>query len=315
MSLPTPDCAIRTQDLRKVYSPRGRHPVEALRGINLEIPRGSIFGLLGPNGAGKSTFINIIADLVIKTSGTAEVWGNDIDRQRRQASACVGIVPQELAIDPFFTPRETLDLQAGYYGVPVAERQTSSILAALGLADKAETYTRRLSGGMRRRLMVAKALVHQPPIIILDEPTAGVDVELRSQLWEYVRELNTKGTTVVLTTHYLEEAEQMCDRIAIINQGDVVACDETHILMRELDQKEIRITTIDTVEQLSPSLYELGAHLRSPKVIAIRYQPSRLAIGQILSEIDQAGISVADLSVREPALEDLFLEVTGKNGS
>ena len=168
---------------------------------------------------------------------------------------------------------------------------------------------------MRRRLMVAKALVHQPPVIILDEPTAGVDVELRSQLWEYVRELNTKGTTVVLTTHYLEEAEQMCDRIAIINQGSVVACDETHILMRELDQKEIRITTTDPVEKLSPSLRELGAHLRSPRIIVIRYQPSRLAIGQILSEIDQAGISVADLSVSEPALEDLFLEVTGKNGS
>tara|TARA_B100000686_G_scaffold347719_1_gene437021 strand:- start:118 stop:1065 length:948 start_codon:yes stop_codon:yes gene_type:complete len=315
MAITAPDCAIRTHNLRKVYSLSGRNPVEALKGIDINIPRGSIFGLLGPNGAGKSTFINIIANLVRKTSGVVEVWGHDVDRQRRQASACVGIVPQELTIDPFFTPRETLDLQAGYYGVPQTERQTSAILAALGLADKAETYTRRLSGGMRRRLMVAKALVHQPPVIILDEPTAGVDVELRSQLWDYVRTLNERGTTIVLTTHYLEEAEQMCDRIAIINQGNVVACDETHILMRELDQKEIRITTIDSVDELGPTLIGFGASLKSPRVIEIRYQPSRLSIGKILNEIDNAGISVADLSISEPALEDLFLEVTGKNGN
>jgi len=313
MAITPPDCAIRTHNLRKVYSLNGRHPVEALKGVDLDIPRGSIFGLLGPNGAGKSTFINIIANLVRKTSGIAEVWGHDIDRQRRQASACVGVVPQELTIDPFFTPRETLDLQAGYYGVPKTKRQTSAILAALGLADKAETYTRRLSGGMRRRLMVAKALVHQPPVIILDEPTAGVDVELRSQLWDYVRTLNQNGTTVVLTTHYLEEAEQMCDRIAIINQGNVVACDETQILMRELDQKAIRISTIEPVAKLGPALRKFGAHLKSPRVIEIRYQPSRLAIAQILNEIDKEGISVADLSISEPALEDLFREVTGKN--
>ena len=315
MAIAAPDCAIRTNGLRKTYSLSGHHPVEALKGIDIEIPRGSIFGLLGPNGAGKSTFINIIANLVRKTSGTVEVWGHDVDRQRRQASASVGIVPQELTIDPFFTPRETLDLQAGYYGVPKTERQTSAILAALGLADKAESYTRRLSGGMRRRLMVAKALVHQPPVIILDEPTAGVDVELRSQLWDYVRTLNASGTTVVLTTHYLEEAEQMCDRIAIINQGNVVACDRTRILMRELDQKEIRITTIKAIDKLGPTLKGFGARLKSPSVIEIRYQPSRLAIGQILSEIDKEGISVADLSISEPALDDLFLEVTGKNGN
>ena len=313
MTVTIPDCAIRTKELRKVYSVRGRHPVEALKGVDLEIPTGSIFGLLGPNGAGKSTLINIIANLVKKTSGTAEVWGHDIDVQRRLASASVGIVPQELTIDPFFTPREALDLQAGYYGVPASERQTSAILVALGLADKAETYTRRLSGGMRRRLMVAKALVHQPPIIILDEPTAGVDVELRSQLWDYVRELNAKGATIVLTTHYLEEAEQMCDRIAIINQGNVVACDETSVLMQDLDQKEIHITTTNPIDELSPELQHLGANLKTPKVIEIRYQPSRLAIGEILNEIDRAGILVADLSVSEPALEDLFLEVTSKS--
>ncbi len=315
MAIAAPDCAIRTKDLRKTYSLGSRHPVEALRGIDLEIPRGSIFGLLGPNGAGKSTLINIIANLVRKTSGRVEIWGHDIDLQRRQASASVGVVPQELTIDPFFTPRETLDIQAGYYGVPKKKRQTSAILAALGLAEKAETYTRRLSGGMRRRLMVAKALVHQPPVIILDEPTAGVDVELRSQLWDYVRTLNEGGTTIVLTTHYLEEAEQMCDRIAIINQGSVVACDRTHMLMRDLDQKEIHITTVEAIDKLGPSLKGFGARLKSPRVIEIRYQPSRLAIGQILSEIDKDGISVADLSISEPALEDLFLEVTGKNGN
>ena len=307
-----PEFAIRARELRKIYSAGGRDPVEALRGIDLDIPRGSIFGLLGPNGAGKSTFINILADLVNKSSGTVEIWGSDIDHNRRQASAAIGIVPQELTIDPFFTPRETLDLQAGYYGVPASERRTGEILVALGLADKAEAYTRRLSGGMRRRLMVAKALVHRPPILVLDEPTAGVDVELRAQLWDYVRNLNGQGTTILLTTHYLEEAERMCDRIAIINNGNVVACDETSNLVQKLDRKEISITVTEGLSEIPLSLHGLGAQLASARTLVIQYRPSEMEIAEVLAAVDSAGLSVADLSVTEPALEDLFLEITRK---
>ncbi len=243
-----PTHAIRALGLRKIYRGGGSEPAEALKGIDLEIPLGSIFGLLGPNGAGKSTFINILAGLVNKTAGRVEIWGHDIDRARRLASAAIGIVPQELVIDPFFTPRETLDIQAGYFGVPAKQRQTQEILEALGLADKADAYTRRLSGGMRRRLMVAKALVHRPPVLVLDEPTAGVDVELRAQLWSYVGQLNRAGTTVLLTTHYLEEAEQMCDRIAIINHGSVVACDRTAALVAQLDRKELVLTVSEDLD-------------------------------------------------------------------
>ena len=307
-----PEFAIRTRNLRKTYSAGREDLVEALKGIDLDIPRGSIFGLLGPNGAGKSTFINILAGLVIKTSGSVDIWGNDIVTARRQASSAIGIVPQEITVDPFFTPRETLELQAGYYGVPASERHTLEILVALGLADKAEAYTRRLSGGMRRRLMVAKALVHRPPILVLDEPTAGVDVELRTQLWEYVRRLNGSGTTVLLTTHYLEEAEKMCDRIAIIDNGDVVACDETTTLVQKLDRKEISITVLETIDTVPNSLKRLGAQLESSRTLVLKYRPSELEIAQVLHAIELAGLSVADLSVNEPALEDLFLEITGK---
>ena len=311
-SIVPPEFAIRARDLRKTYSADGNDPVEALSGIDLDIPRGSIFGLLGPNGAGKSTFINILADLVNKSSGTVEIWGSDIDHDRRQASAAIGIVPQELTIDPFFTPRETLELQAGYYGVPASERRTGEILAALGLADKAEAYTRRLSGGMRRRLMVAKALVHRPPVLVLDEPTAGVDVELRAQLWDYVRNLNSQGITILLTTHYLEEAERVCDRITIINNGNVVACDETSRLVRKLDRKEISITVTETLPEIPISLQDLGAQLSSARTLVIQYRPSEMEIAEVLAAVDASGLSVADLSVTEPALEDLFLEITRK---
>ncbi|CAN0119481.1 unnamed protein product, partial [Discosporangium mesarthrocarpum] len=226
--------AIRARGLDKTYKARGggrwfgggtgaTAPVHALKGIDLDVPRGALFGLLGPNGAGKSTFINILAGLVMKTAGSAEIWGVDIDRQPRAARAAIGVVPQELALDPFFTAREALELQAGYYGVPPSERRTMAILERVGLADRADAQPRSFSGGMRRRLLVAKALVHNPPVLVLDEPTAGVDIELRRQLWDFVRELNANGTTVVLTTHYLEEAEALCDRIAIIDHGEVIA--------------------------------------------------------------------------------------------
>ncbi|MGH6913837.1 MAG: ABC transporter ATP-binding protein, partial [Geminicoccales bacterium] len=243
-----PALAIEVEGLRKVYRGARRQPAkEALKGIDLAVPRGSIFGLLGPNGAGKSTLINILAGLVIKTEGRARIWGFDIDQHPRRARRSIGVVPQELNLDPFFTPRETLDIQAGLYGVPKRERRTGEILAAVGLADKADAYARTLSGGMRRRLLVAKALIHRPPVVVLDEPTAGVDVELRRSLWSYMRRLNAEGVTVVLTTHYLEEAEAMCEKIAIIDRGAVVACDDKERLIRRLDEKQLTVVVAQPI--------------------------------------------------------------------
>jgi ABC-2 type transport system ATP-binding protein len=228
--------AIEIEGLRKVYAgSRRAGPKEALKGIDLAIPRGSVFGLLGPNGAGKSTLINIMAGLVVKSAGTVRIWGFDQDVNPRQSRAAIGVMPQELNIDPYFTPREALDVQAGLYGVPKRERRTDEILELIGLTDKAEAYARTLSGGMRRRLLLGKALVHGPQVLVLDEPTAGVDIELRQMLWENVRKLNADGMTIILTTHYLQEAEEMCDEIAIINHGEKVAQDSTANLLSTLD--------------------------------------------------------------------------------
>ena len=308
---PLPDFAIRARGLDKVYRGDGKAPAKhALKAVDLEIPRGSLFGLLGPNGAGKSTFINILAGLVNKTGGTAEVWGIDIDRHARAARAAIGVVPQELNIDPFFTPRELLELQAGLYGVPKAERITDQILAAVGLADKAESYARSLSGGMRRRLLVAKALVHNPPVVVLDEPTAGVDVELRQQLWSYVRRLNGEGTTVLLTTHYLEEAQQLCDTIAIINHGTVVACERTEALLARLDYKELAITLADDLDALPDGIAGYDVEFRAPRRLVFRYRPSQTRIRDILSAVRDSGLKIADLSTVESDLEDIFLELT-----
>ena len=234
-----PDLAIEIAGLAKTYAgSKSQSPKEALKGVDLSIRRGSIFGLLGPNGAGKSTLINILAGLVVKTAGSARIWNFDIDVNPRRARRSIGVVPQELNLDAFFTPREALDIQAGLYGVPKSERRVDEVLEAVGLADKADAYARSLSGGMRRRLLVAKALIHQPPVVILDEPTAGVDVDLRRSLWSHMRELNARGVTVVLTTHYLEEAEEMCDEIAIIDQGQLVACGETRGIDPEAGRKD-----------------------------------------------------------------------------
>src|SRR4028119_2474880 len=230
--------AISIRDLQKTYAGGKR----ALDGVSLEVPRGQIFGLLGPNGAGKSTLINILSGMVRKTGGSAEIWGFDTDANPRNAKRSIGIVPQEILFDPFFTPFEALELQAGLYGVPKAERRSMELLRAVRLEDKAGAYSRTLSGGMKRRLLVAKAMVHSPPILVLDEPTAGVDVELRQQLWDYVRELNADGVTVVLTTHYLEEAEQLCDRIAIINNGRVIADEATRDLLGMAQEKAVEVT-------------------------------------------------------------------------
>ena len=305
-----PDDAVVVHGLNKTYRAKGGTAIQALIDIDLAIPRGSLYGLLGPNGAGKSTLINILAQLVIKTSGTAVIWGIDLDREPRAAAAAIGVVPQELNIDPFFTPRELLELQAGLYGVPKAERRTMEILDALGLADKSEAYARTLSGGMRRRLMVAKALVHTPPVLVLDEPTAGVDVELRQQLWGYVRKLNAAGTTVLLTTHYLEEAEELCDRIAIINHGRVIACEPTAALLRRLDSKELVFIVAEDLANVPAPLARFDAQLQSPRRLMLRYKPSRTRIGEILAAVQVAGLNIVDMTTLEADLEDIFLQLT-----
>src|SRR5438045_4839834 len=231
--------AIRIESLCKTYAAKGVEPKRALDDVSFDVPRGQIFELLGPNGAGKSTLINILAGLVVKSGGTAEIWGFDIDQHPRNAKRSIGIVPQEILFDPFFTPREALEIQAGLYGVPKAERITDALLAAVHLTDKAHAYSRTLSGGMKRRLLVAKAMVHSPPILVLDEPTAGVDVELRRQLWDYVRKLHAQGVTIVLTTHYLEAAEELCDRIAIIHHGRGIANEPTRDLVSRAQEKAV----------------------------------------------------------------------------
>jgi ABC-2 type transport system ATP-binding protein len=308
-----PDDAVVVRGLNKTYRAKSGTAVQALVDIDLAIPRGSLYGLLGPNGAGKSTLINILAQLVIKTSGTAAIWGIDLDRNPRAAAAAIGVVPQELNIDPFFTPRELLELQAGLYGVPKAERRTMEILDAVGLADKSEAYARTLSGGMRRRLMVAKALVHTPPVLVLDEPTAGVDVELRQQLWSYVRKLNAAGTTVLLTTHYLEEAEELCDRIAIINHGRVIACEPTAVLLRRLDSKELVFILEEDLATVPSPLGRFDAQLQSPRRLMLRYQPSRTRIGEILAAVQASGITIVDMTTLEADLEDIFLQLTRRD--
>lgn len=309
-----PDNAIEVAGLTKHYAASGRTAGQlALDNVDLTVPRGSLFGLLGPNGAGKSTLINILAGLVIKTSGTAKVWGIDIDVDARNAKSAIGVVPQELNIDPFFTPGELLDVQAGLYGVPARERRTDEILAMVGLTDKKRAYARTLSGGMRRRLLIGKAMVHNPPILVLDEPTAGVDIELRRQLWDNVVALNRKGATILLTTHYLEEAEQLCDRIAIINHGRVVADEDKHTLLRRLDSKTLRIVFASRLEAVPGPLAPFNATLGEDGVsVSVTYAPSTTHAGQILAAAQQAGPEILDITTEETDLEDIFLQLTRK---
>jgi len=309
-ALGTPEAAIVIEGLSKTYGRPGRRQTQALSDVSLTIPRGSFFGLLGPNGAGKSTLINILAGLVTKTAGRARVWGYDIDADMRAARRSIGVVPQELNIDPFFTPRETLDMQAGLYGIPAAERRTEEVLAAVGLADKAEAYTRSLSGGMRRRLLVGKAMVHSPPVLVLDEPSAGVDVDLRRQLWTHVKRMNAEGTTVLLTTHYLEEAEAMCDTIAIINHGKLIACEPTPQLLARLDAKEMLITVDADMAELPPPLAEYRSELLSPRRFRVAYAPSTVTSGEIFAAVGKAGLGIVDVSTRDADLEDVFLRLT-----
>jgi ABC-2 type transport system ATP-binding protein len=313
MSSDSDEAAVEIIGLGKTYT--GRRPAEArvvaLDDVTLDIPMGAFFGLLGPNGAGKSTLINILSGLVVRTSGSVRIWGYDIDADMRAARRAIGVVPQELNLDPFFTPRELLELQAGLYGVPKAKRRTDEILAAVGLTGQAGAYARRLSGGMRRRLLVAKAMVHAPPVLVLDEPTAGVDIELRRQLWTYVRRLNEGGTTILLTTHYLEEAQALCDRIAIIDHGRLIACDTTEALLRRLDWKEMTVVVGEPVDALPPALARFNIRLAGSQRLVIQYPPSRVAGGEILSAFAEAGLTIAEVTTREAELEDIFLRLTG----
>lgn len=305
-----PEFAIEATGLVKTYPATKTTPeMKALRGIDLAIPRGSIFGLLGPNGAGKSTFINTLAGLTKKTSGSVKIWGRDIDTQPRDARAAIGVVPQEIAADPFFTPRESLEVQAGMYAVPRKERRNDELLAALGLADKANAYVRQLSGGMKRRLMVAKAMVHNPPVLILDEPTAGVDVELRRQLWNYVVELNRKGVTIVLTTHYLEEAQELCDQIAIVNRGQVVACESTATLLGRLDTRAVLVTPEEPVIQ-APILPGFETKLRNGGAFQVTYRTGQSSVEQVLAAVRAAGLRIRDIATEDPSLEDVFVDLT-----
>ncbi len=305
-----PDYAIEAQGLFKTYAATKTTPEkQALNGIDLKIPRGSIFGLLGPNGAGKSTFINILAGLTRKTSGTVKIWGRDIDTHPRDARAAIGVVPQELAADVFFTPKESLDVQSGLYGVPKSERRTDELLAALGLSDKANAYVRQLSGGMKRRLMVAKAMVHHPPVLVLDEPTAGVDVELRRQLWQYVVGLNQQGVTIVLTTHYLEEAQELCDQIAIVNRGEVVACEPTSTLLRRLDTRNVVVTPEEPVT-VAPVLPGFDTKIRAGGAFAVSYKTGQSSVEQVLAAVRAAGLHIKDIATEDPDLEDVFVSLT-----
>ena len=298
---------LKIENLNKIYVKNGSGKVEAIKNLNLEVKAGEIFGLLGPNGAGKSTFINILAGLVIKTSGKVNVWGFDLDINPRQVRASIGIVPQELNLDPFFSPKRLLELQAGMYGVKKKDRITDTILKMVSLNNQSDSYSRGLSGGMKRRLMIAKALVHQPPIIILDEPTAGVDVELRKNLWDNIKLLNKKGVTIILTTHYLKEAEEMCDRIAIINKGGLVALDSTINLIKKIKHKIVRLKLDKALEIKSDCLSSLKVISNKDDLVTLSYEKDKLNIGEIINYLVKNDARILDMTTDDGDLEDVFV--------
>lgn len=303
--------AISIKNLSKTYKASKQAPEKvALDDVSLEIPRGSFFGLLGPNGAGKSTIINILAGLVSKSGGSVEVCGFDLDKKPIDVKKKLGVVPQELILDPFFSVREALDFHAGYYGVPKSERRTDEIIKALSLEDKKNDSSRRLSGGMRRRLLIGKALVHNPDVLILDEPTAGVDIELRQSLWAYVRKLNEAGTTIILTTHYLEEADELCDEIAIINHGKIVACDKKENLLSNLNNKSIILALANPIDEVPKNLQKFNCSIVKNNRLEIQYNPQEIAISEMLKEIHKSGLDIVDLSTEDTKLEDIFLQMT-----
>ena len=303
--------AIEITGLRKTYAGAGRAaPKEALKGVDLSIPAGSIFGLLGPNGAGKSTLINILAGLVRKTVGKVTIWGFDQDVNPRQSRAAIGVMPQELNMDPFFSPRAALEVQAGLYGVPKAERWTEEILALVGLTEQAEAYARNLSGGMKRRLLLAKALVHRPQILVLDEPTAGVDIELRTMLWANVRRLNAEGMTIILTTHYLEEAEAMCDEIAIITHGELIVRDTTAALLGRMDQKALVIEPEGAVPDTLALPLGVTMERRAGGRLAFHYRRCDTTAEAVLDALRAGGVAIRDVATEQPRLEDVFVALT-----
>ncbi len=303
--------AVEIKSLTKDYRfNKGKNVKHALLGIDLSVPQGAFFGLLGPNGAGKSSMINIMAGLVKKTSGEVNICGFNIDTHERQAKQSIGVVPQELVLDSFFTVRQALDIHAGYYGVPKAQRRTQEIIEVMGLQDKADAKSRSLSGGMRRRLLIGKALVHSPKVLVLDEPTAGVDIELRTQLWDYVKKLNKNGTTIVLTTHYLEEAEALCDDIAIINRGQVVAHDKKDNLMSGFNNKKLIVKLSEKINEMPHDLLNDGWIMLADNELQITYKPSEANIEYNLSKLRDFGLSISDLSTKDTELEEIFLHFT-----
>jgi len=302
--------AVSVNRLTKIYAKNSTNSVVALNELNLEVKEGEIFGLLGPNGAGKTTFINILSGTVIKTKGSVNVWGFDIDKNPRQVRASVGIVPQEVNLDAFFSPRKLLELQAGLYGVPKKNRITDTILKMVSLEKQAESYSRSLSGGMKRRLLIAKAMVHQPPILVLDEPTAGVDVELRKNLWENVKSLNKQGVTIILTTHYLFEAQEMSDRIAILNKGNLVALDTTKNLLNRIKTKKIIFKVNKSIDLSKKKISDLSFSSNLTNEIIVSYERNKHKVEDIINIIKNEGVEIIDISTEDGSLEDVFIQLT-----
>ena len=302
--------ALKVEKLTKIYSKKSSQKITALNNLNLEVKQGEIFGLLGPNGAGKTTFINILAGTVIKNYGSVNVWGHDLDQNPRQVRSSIGIVPQEVVLDPFFSPRKLLELQAGLYGIPKKDRITNTILKLVSLEKQANSYARSLSGGMKRRLLIAKAMVHRPPILVLDEPTAGVDVELRQNLWSNVKDLNKQGVTIILTTHLMYEAEEMCNRIAILNKGNLVTLDTTENLLDRIKTKKIIFKVKKTIRIKPEDLNGLKFFYKTDNEITVSYERKRHKIDEIISKVKNAGMEIYDISTDEGNLEDVFIDLT-----
>ena len=302
--------ALKVEKLTKIYRKKSSNKIVALNNLNLEVKKGEIFGLLGPNGAGKTTFLNILAGTVIKNSGSVDVWGYDLDKNPRHVRSSIGIVPQEINLDPFFTPKNTLELQAGLYGIPKKKRITNTILKIVSLDKQANAYARSLSGGMKRRLLIAKAMVHRPPILVLDEPTAGVDVELRQNLWNNISTLNKQGVTIILTTHVMREAQDMCDRIAILNKGNLVTLDTTNNLLNRLKTKKIIFKVKKTIKINSPDTNGIKFSYKTNNEIVVTYERKKHKIEEIISKVKKVGMEIYDISTDEGNLEDVFIDVT-----
>ena len=302
--------ALKVEELTKVYSRKSAKKIKALNNLNLEVKEGEIFGLLGPNGAGKTTFLNILAGTVIKNSGSVNVWGYDLDQNPRQVRSSIGIVPQEINLDPFFNPKSLLELQAGLYGIPKKDRITDIILKLVSLEKQANSYARSLSGGMKRRLLIAKAMVHRPPILVLDEPTAGVDVQLRRDLWNNMKAVNKQGVTIILTTHLMYEAEEMCNKIAIINKGNLIKLDTTENLLDSIKTKKI-IFKVKKIQKINPeNLNGIKFSYNSNNEITVLYERKKHKIDEIINKIKSTGMEIHDISTEEGNLEDIFIDLT-----